>query len=196
MRTKGYVCGFFMFKNRSESMKNIVNKKLFFRSGLFLLIISAIGGGAYLADQTNDVQEEHEVKLKEENPAEIYIQSVYATYSNEIVATWNDLANENKLDTNEVLNKVKEWKKLLAIQGAEYDSLNVPIKQQINTIDKFLEASQEEQTTEQRKVIRRLSFEFVEGHNSVKEGFIKLLEENDANFTVNDDDTITYQFPK
>ncbi len=192
----GYVCGFLYAKLGVSFMKINMNKKLVFRSVLFVLLISAIGGGAYLADQNSHVQEQPEMKLSVENPIESYIQTVYSTYSNEIVSIWDDLSNGKDTDINEVLIKVKEYNTLIENQDIKFNSLNLPIKQQLNTFEKFLVASQEVQNTEQRKVLRRLSWDFVEGHNSVKEGFIKILKENDAEFTVEDDGTILYQFPK
>lgn len=169
-------------------------KKLIARSGLIVLLMSSAGGGVYLANQNNkpDTQDQVDEIIKE-NTAEAYIKNVYTTYLDEIVPTWNDLANGNSINVLEIQNKIPKWKSLLSSQEVVYESLNTPITLQISKLEEFLALSQENVSSEQRKRLRELSAEFVDGHESVKEGLLQILEEQGAIYTVNDE-AIEYQF--
>ncbi|PJO44924.1 hypothetical protein [Lysinibacillus xylanilyticus] len=176
-------------------MKEKKNKKLVIGSGLFILLISAAGGGVYFAEQNQPIAAQEVKKdIEQEHPAESYIQSVYTTYSDEIVSTWNDLSNGNLIDLQEAQKHVQEWYLMLDKQGHEYDSLNLPIEKQISIIDEYITVSQEDVSAEQRKRLRILSSQFVEGHESVSEELLKFLKENKANYSIEEDGTINYQF--
>ena len=176
-------------------MKEKKNKKLIIGSGLFILLISATGGGIYFAEQKQPIEQEAKLDIEQqEHPAESYIQSVYTTYSSEIVSTWNDLSNDNPIDFQVAQNHVIAWNSMMAKQNNEYNSLNLPIKEQISIIEEFIAVSQENVSAEQRKKLRELSARFVEGHESVNEGLLKVLEVNKAKYSVEEDGTINYQF--
>jgi len=169
-------------------------KKLIARSGLIVLLISSAGGGVYLASQNSqsDTQEQAEVNVKE-NTAETYIKNVYTTYLDEIVPAWNDLANGNSINVQEVQSKILEWDSQLYSQDVVYESLSGPLSLQISMLEEFLALSQEKVSSEQRKKLRELSAEFEEGHESVREGLLQLLEEQGAKYTESDG-VIEYQF--
>ncbi|MFJ7982160.1 hypothetical protein ACIQ1D_18020 [Lysinibacillus xylanilyticus] len=169
-------------------------KKLIARSGLIVLLMSLAGGGVYLANQKSlpDTQEQVD-EITKENTAETYIQNVYTTYLDEIVPTWNDLSNGNSVNVQEIQNKIPEWKSQLSNQEVVYEALKTPITLQISALEEFLALSQENVSSEQRKRLRELSAEFINGHDSVKEGLLQILEEQGAKYTVTDGG-IEYQF--
>ncbi len=195
----GYVCGFFMFKKGVKLVKQKMNINLVLGIYLFIVVIIGIAvSGVYFGEQKQPIEQEAKLDIEQqeqqEHPAESYIQSVYTTYSDEIVSTWNDLSNGNLSDLQDTQKHVQEWYLMLDKQGHEYDSLNLPIEKQISIIDEYITVSQEDVSAEQRKRLRVLSSQFVEGHESVSEELLKFLKENKANYSVEEDGTINYQF--
>jgi len=191
----GYVCGFSCSKKYlGVNYMKRKYKRLIARSGLIVLLMSSAGGGVYLANQNSqpDTQDQTDDIIKE-NTAETYIKNVYTTYLDEIVPTWNDLVNDHSINVQEIQNSILEWKAQLFNQKVVYESLKTPITLQISTLEEFLALSQENTSSEQRKRLRELSAEFVEGHESVKEGLLQVLEEHGAKYTVLDG-AIEYQF--
>lgn len=174
-------------------MKQVKNKKLIIRSGIIILLLSAIGGGVYFADQNNQPLEKEE-QLNVVHPVETYIKTVYVTYSTEIVAAWNEVSQGNLDNIVDTEIKVLEWHSMIAEQDGEFEALNQPIEQQISILEEYLSLSNEDVSAEQRKRQRKLSADFVEGHQKVREGVLKILKDNDATYTVEEDGTIIYQF--
>ncbi|MFY0519287.1 hypothetical protein ACOMCU_15890 [Lysinibacillus sp. UGB7] len=169
-------------------------KKLIARSSFVVLLISAIGGGVYLAEQDNNPTA-MEKKVVLENPTAAYIEKIYVTYIDEIVHTWNLISNGDTQTIQETKNKIIEWKALLLQQQEEvYEPLNTPVEHQIDTLEKFLALSQENVSVEQRKGLRELSRDFIEGHELVKEGLFLIFNKQEIEYSVAADGTIEYQF--
>lgn len=183
---------FSCFKNLGVNYLEIISKKLVVRSGLIFLLISTVGGSVYFANQNSqpETQEQAE-ELVKENSAETYIKNVYIIYLDEIVPIWKDIGNGNTINIDGLQNSITEWQSQLS--NPEYDSLNNPILLQIKRLEEYIDVSQKNVSAEQRKILRELSAEFVEGHESVKEGLLQILDEQGAEYWMTDG-TIEYQF--
>jgi len=192
----GYVCGLFYFADIIGGAKMRNNWiKSGIRIGLIVCAVSAIGGGVYLADQEKSrIQEATVEAISTESPTETYIKEIYLTYSNEIVPKWNEISNNGISEPQEVESAISKWQSLLSEQDSTYVALNTPIQRQLDTLGKFLVLSQEEMTSEQRKGLRTLSTDFLEGHEAVKEGLLQVLKEQGAIYSVTPEGAIEYQF--
>lgn len=192
----GYVCGLFHFTKIIGGTKMRINwMKSTIRIGLIVCTVSAIGGGVYLADQEKSrIQEDTVEAISVESPSETYIKKVYLTYMNEVVPKWNEISNNGIGDQQEVESAISKWQSLLSEQDSTYVALNTPIQRQLDTLGNFLVLSQEEMTSEQRKGLRTLSTDFLDGHEAVKEGLLQVLKEQGAVYSVTPDGTIEYQF--
>ncbi|UXJ71426.1 hypothetical protein [Lysinibacillus fusiformis] len=169
--------------------------KLAIRSGVLVMLVSAVGGGVYLAEQKSEITEKKQVEVKD-NPTDLYLQNVYGTYLKDVVPRWNELTDKRNMDYLKTKQLIGDWKDMLLSQEQTYVSLNQLLMQQVNTLEDFLKLTQQDETSEQRKSLRKLSADFTEGHQKVKETVLSILEEYKADYEVFSDGSIEYVFPQ
>lgn len=159
--------------------------------GLAVTLVTVIGGSVYLADKKEP--ETVNAAPTKDTQLEEYVLTTYKTYVEEIVPQWNSFT---ELDESEINEQIEVWETLLAEQPVEYEEITSQISEQVIAMDDFLELTQQEITSEQRRSLRNISHAFAERHEEIRESLFKVLDKNGVAHTIADDGSLQLDFTK